>query len=81
MKTLKNRSEEFSFMDLECQKIDIEWENLTVKAFNKTKVRTNTKKHTSIEENIILNDISGNIRHNTFTAILGPSGRLSLNYF
>jgi len=63
-----------TFAGAKCKAIDFDWENLRVTASISKKVIENGKKVTQKSEKVILNDISGSIKHNKFTAIMGPSG-------
>lgn len=62
------------FEDFKCKPIDIEWENLYVGAQQVKKVKVGNKKLKEVTEKPILKNISGCLKHGTFTAILGPSG-------
>mmetsp|Transcript_39152 Transcript_39152/g.34840 ORF Transcript_39152/g.34840 Transcript_39152/m.34840 type:complete len:137 (+) Transcript_39152:72-482(+) len=62
------------FDDFKCTPIDIQWENLWVTAETTKKVKQDGKKVKVTEEKHILKNLSGSLKHGTFTAILGPSG-------
>jgi len=64
----------YFFSSIPIQPIDLQWKNLTVSADIKKKVLVDGKKKTVIERKVILNDVSGTIKHGIFTAIMGPSG-------
>jgi len=57
-----------------CKPIDMEWERLTLIAKTLKTVQVNGKTKQLYEKKVILNDLSGSIKHGKFTAILGPSG-------
>ena len=65
---------DLGFAGTKCKMIDVEWNNLTVTASIKKKVIENGKKVNKTDEKVILNRISGSIKHGKFTAIMGPSG-------
>lgn len=65
---------DLGFAATKCKSIDVEWNNLTVTASLKKKVIENGRKVTKQDDKIILNRISGSIKHGKFTAIMGPSG-------
>jgi len=52
----------------------MEWEELTITAKTNQSTLVNGVR-TTIKKKLILNDISGSIKHGRFTAILGPSGK------
>jgi ABC-type multidrug transport system ATPase subunit len=54
--------------------IDLEWKNLTTRSYKNVRKLVDGKKIKMTEEKTILNQVSGHIRHGTFTAIMGPSG-------
>jgi ABC-type multidrug transport system ATPase subunit/ABC-type multidrug transport system permease subunit len=70
-----SKSKTLNFLSSSCNNpIDIEWNNLTVKSSKALKKLVAGKKTKFIEEKTILNNVSGHLRHGTFTAIMGPSG-------
>ena len=56
--------------------IDLEWQDLTIKAEVSTKKVVDGKKVTVKEDKVIVDNISGAAKHARLTAILGPSGTL-----
>jgi len=68
------KEKDLGFIGTKCKAIDYEWENLTVTATISRKVVENGKKVTQQTDKVILNHISGSIKHGKFTAIMGPSG-------
>ncbi len=67
-------SPERALGEAKCKAIDFEWENLCVRSTTFQKVIENGKKVTKRTDKMILNNINGSVKHNRFTAIMGPSG-------
>ena len=69
------KDKDLGFIGTKCKAIDYEWDNLTVTASIQRKVVENGKKVTQQTDKVILNHVSGSIKHGKFTAIMGPSGK------
>lgn len=72
------KTQNLGFIGTKCKAIDYEWDDLSVTATIQRKVVENGKKITQKTDKVILNHISGSIKHGKFTAIMGPSGKTRL---
>jgi len=66
--------ENYFFFKLPCKPIDLTWDDITIQATIKKINIEGGKKKKIQEKKIILNNVSGTVKHGTFTAIMGPSG-------